>query len=366
MRSVPTDPPPINPDPVGKWLADELEARGWSQADFAAILGRPTQFVSEIINGKKEITRESAAQIGAALDQTAEMWLNLQDQYLLAEQAKNMSAQAKLNDVRKRALISKHAPVQLLRKRGILRATELGALEKEVKELFELESLEDEPKFLVSARRANKNEDLSVLQCAWFACVRRQARLQPPSKPYNPKALRRLACNLSKTLHASDGFADLPDRFAEAGVRLVFVYAFPGAKIDGGAMYVDGYPVLGLSGRGKRLDKVLFTLLHEIAHVLLAHVDSDHYIVEEIDDPQSADNADEKQADDAAGDLLFPDGPPRVPARISGPWINQVAAELGVSRIVVIGHLQHLGRLDWRTTLAKNAPSVGDALESWE
>ncbi|MFD8495882.1 transcriptional regulator [Amycolatopsis sp. NPDC059657] len=143
MRSVPTEPPPINPEPLGKWLADELEARGWSQADFAAILGRPTRFISEIINGKKEITRESAAQIGAALDQTAEMWLNLQDQYLLAEQAKDLRTQAKLNDVRKRALISKHAPVELLRKRDILRSTEF-------------DSLEDEPKFLASARRLSR------------------------------------------------------------------------------------------------------------------------------------------------------------------------------------------------------------------
>jgi HTH-type transcriptional regulator/antitoxin HigA len=37
-----------------------------------------------------------------------------------------------------------------------------------------------------------------------------------------------------------------------------------------------------------------------------------------------------------------------------------------VARIVVIGHLQHRRRLDWRTTLAKNAPSVSDALEAWE
>ncbi|WP_112272068.1 ImmA/IrrE family metallo-endopeptidase [Lentzea terrae] len=96
------------------------------------------------------------------------------------------------------------------------------------------------------------------------------------------------------------------------------------------------------------------------------NVDPDHYIVEEIDDPQSAHSAHEKEADDAAGDLLFPDGPPRVPARISGPWVDQIAAELGVPRIIVIGHLQHLRRLDWRTTLAKNAPSVSDALESWE
>lgn len=69
--------------PVGEILADELDARGWTQTDFAEVLGLPAQFVSEIISGKKEITRESAAQIGAALGTSTEFWLNLQNSYLL-------------------------------------------------------------------------------------------------------------------------------------------------------------------------------------------------------------------------------------------------------------------------------------------
>lgn len=71
--------------PAGEHLADELEARGWTQVEFAEILGRPTQFVSEIIQGKKEITRDSAAQIGAALGTSAEFWLNLQNSYSLRD-----------------------------------------------------------------------------------------------------------------------------------------------------------------------------------------------------------------------------------------------------------------------------------------
>ena len=47
--------PVVAPLQAGQILGDELEARGWTQADFAAVLGRPTQFVSEIITGKKEI-----------------------------------------------------------------------------------------------------------------------------------------------------------------------------------------------------------------------------------------------------------------------------------------------------------------------
>lgn len=360
------DPLPINQDPVGKLLADELEDRDWSQGDFAVILGRPTQFVSEIINGKKEITRESAAQIAAAFDTSAELWLNLQDQFLLAEQAKDAGTQTRLSEVRTRSLISKHAPVELLRKRGILTATNLDDLAKQVMELYELASLEDEPSFLVAARRANKHEDLSLLQTTWFACVRRQARRQPPVEPYSDKKLKDLARSLSHTLHTSEDFKGLPDRFREVGVRLVFVDAFPSAKIDGGAMYVDGYAVIGLTGRGKRLDKVLFTLLHEIGHILKGHVDEEHYIVEEIVDPHVGHDVEESEADHVARELVFRSAFPQIPARIGGPWVNQVANQLGVARIVVIGHLQHKGRLDWRTTLAKNAPVVGDALETWK
>ena len=365
MRNAP-DPLPLNQAPVGELLGREIEARGWSQADFAAILERPTQFVSEIVNGKKEITRESAAQIGAALDQTAEFWLKLQDQYLLAEQAKNKTTRTKLDEVRRRARLNDKGPIQLLRKRGYLTSTTLSDLEAEVMSLFELESLDDEPAFAAAAKRANRDEDISMLQRAWVACVRMEARQLPPEQRYSPKGLRRLAATLSRTLNTADDFDDLPTRMSEVGVRLVYVEALPGAKIDGCAMVIDGYPVIGLSGRGKRLDKVLFTLLHEIAHILLKHVDNEHLIVEDLDDKQESETKREQDANEQAAGLEFPDGFPSVPARIGAAWVDRTAEDLGVARILVVGQLQHRGRLDWRTTLAKNAPAVSQALESWK
>ena len=366
MSNTAHDPLPIDQESAGELLGRELEARGWSQDVFAAVLDRPTQFVSEIVNGKKEITRESAAQIGAALGHTPEYWLNLQDQYLLAEQAKNENTQVKLDEVRRRARLNEKGPIQLLKKHGHLTGTTLDALEAEVKELFELESLDDEPGFAAAAKRANQNEDISLLQRAWVACVRKEARLLAPAKKYSPKRLRKLAGALPRTLKTSDDFENLPELFSEVGVRLVYVEALPGAKIDGCAMFVDGYPVIGLSGRGKRLDKVLFTLLHEIAHILLEHVDAEHLIVEDLDDKHGHETVREKAANGEAACWVFPDGFPAVPARINSAWVDQVAAELGVARIVVIGQLQHRRRLDWRTTLVKDAPAVSDALDGWK
>lgn len=289
------DPLPIGQVPVGELLGRELEARGWSQADFAVVLDRPTQLVSEIVNGKKEITRESAAQIGAALGHTAEYWLKLQDQYLLAEQARNESTQFKLDEVRRRARLNEKGPIQLLRKRGFLSSTTLGALEIEVKELFELDSLDDEPGFAAAAKRANPDENFSMLQRAWVACVRKKARQLAPDTCYSANELRKLAATLSRTLKTSEHFDNLPEMFRQVGVRLVYVEALPGAKIDGCSMFVDGYPVIGLSGRGKRLDKVLFALLHEIAHIVQEHVDVERLIVEDLDDKNRSETAREEK-----------------------------------------------------------------------
>jgi HTH-type transcriptional regulator/antitoxin HigA len=367
MSNTTYDPLPIDQTPAGELLGEELEARGWSQADFAAVLDRPTQFVSEIVTGKKEITRESAAQIGAALSQSAEYWLKLQDQYLLAEQAKNSATQAKLGDVRRRARLNQLAPIQLLQKRSILTGSTLDELEAEVMDLFELDSIDSQPGFAAAAKRANHGEDITMLQRAWVACVRRQARKSSPVGKYSSEKLAELAASLPRSVKTADDFAELPGQFGDAGVRLVYVEALPGAKIDGCAMVVDGHPVIGLSGRGKRLDKVLFTLLHEIAHILRGHVDADNLIVEDLDDDGRAqESVDEREANEGAVDWIFPSGYPSLPSRINAPWVDQTAAELGLARITLIGQLQKRGRLDWRTTLAKNAPTVSEVLSHWQ
>jgi len=69
----------------GEILADELEARGWTQAKLAKILGRPLQTVNAIINGKKQITPQTALELSAALGTSAELWLNMEMTYRLAK-----------------------------------------------------------------------------------------------------------------------------------------------------------------------------------------------------------------------------------------------------------------------------------------
>jgi HTH-type transcriptional regulator/antitoxin HigA len=351
---------PVEAFPVGVHLLEELDARGWTQTEFAEILGRPAQVISEIVSGKKEITRESAAQIAAALGTTPQYWLNLQDQYHLWRQDQDTGTRKQLDEVRLRARLNELAPLAVLRKRGVITANTPQGQAEQLCRLLEIDSIDQEPHLPMAARRSNVAERVSSTQVAWLACVRRQAeKLVVP--PYSADALRALAERLSHLVRDPAVFTRLPSMFADAGVRLVHVEAFPSSKIDGATFYMDDVPVIGLSGRGHRLDKVLFTLLHEMAHVVLNHI-VDGVILDEGD----ANGRDrEEEANRQASDWAIPGPLPAAPDRIGQGWLTAVAASLGVHPIVVVGRLQNDGVLNWRSLLAKDAPTVTKALQSW-
>ncbi len=69
------------PIPPGETLAEELAARGLSQAALARRMGRPLQTVNMIVTGKKRITAETALDLERVLGTPAHLWLGLQAEY---------------------------------------------------------------------------------------------------------------------------------------------------------------------------------------------------------------------------------------------------------------------------------------------
>ncbi len=72
----------------GEHLADELEAMGRTQKQFADMIGKTPQEVSHLITGKRNLNADRAMRLSALFGTTAQYWINLQNQYdiqLLAE-----------------------------------------------------------------------------------------------------------------------------------------------------------------------------------------------------------------------------------------------------------------------------------------
>ena len=71
--------------PPEEFIRDELEARGWTQADLAEILGSPPKAVGEILMGQRAITPETATGLGEAFGVDPRFWMDLESAYRLSK-----------------------------------------------------------------------------------------------------------------------------------------------------------------------------------------------------------------------------------------------------------------------------------------
>lgn len=66
---------------LGDTIADLLEARGWTQKEFAQRLGCTPKYVNQLLKGAASITQDTALQLEKVLGSTARFWMGLETQY---------------------------------------------------------------------------------------------------------------------------------------------------------------------------------------------------------------------------------------------------------------------------------------------
>ena len=65
----------------GEHLAEELKEMGISAAEFSRRIGVPTNRITQILNGRRSITGDTALRLAHFFGMSAEFWLNLQSLY---------------------------------------------------------------------------------------------------------------------------------------------------------------------------------------------------------------------------------------------------------------------------------------------
>lgn len=331
----------------GEYLREELEARNWTQVEFAEIIGRPPRLVNEIIAGKRGITAATAKEIGAALGTSALFWLNLEAAYQLG---RGEPAPARISQ---EARLRERYPVREMLKRGWIDAgSSAENLETNLLRFLQKDSLDDPPRLAHAARKTDYAVE-SPVQEAWICRVHQIARAMQ-TRPYSPKALKAAIATLRNHMLEPEGVREVPRILAKAGVQFVVVEALPGSKIDGACLWLDtptATPVVGMSLRFDRIDNFWFVLRHELEHVLNRDgqespiIDSD--IGEATQEVLGAKilPADEIAANDEAAEFMvssadLTDFLDRVPPAY---WENRVpgfASTINVHPGIVVGRLQ--------------------------
>lgn len=85
---------PIHP---GETLREDLDALGMSAAELARRIEVPENRVTEILNGRRAVTADTALRLGRFFSTSGEFWLNLQKLYdLRRAERRNGAAIARL------------------------------------------------------------------------------------------------------------------------------------------------------------------------------------------------------------------------------------------------------------------------------
>lgn len=91
----------------GEMLRDELQARGFSQRKFAAMLGMSYSVLNEIVNCKRPVTTECALKIEAATEIPAYIWVDIQKDYDIQMARKDRRMLSAMERIRKAAAVLK-------------------------------------------------------------------------------------------------------------------------------------------------------------------------------------------------------------------------------------------------------------------
>lgn len=297
-----TDRTPAEVFPPGEFLRDELEARNWTQTEFAEIIERPTRLVNEVIAGKRGISPDTAGEFAAALGTSAQFWMNLETTYQLS---KTSPASERIS---RAARLRENFPVREMIKRGWIEASEnYEVVEQRILDFFNLGSVEEAVEFPHAARRI-RDKEISGIQRAWLFRVRQLASALTVSS-YSTKSLRAALVDLEALMIEPEEIRHVPMILADVGVRLVIAEPVPGSEIEGVCFWVNDNeaPVIGLTLRFGRIDNFWFNIRHEIEHVLNGDGKSGYI----IDDTETLSNLedqpeDERLANKAAENFCVP------------------------------------------------------------
>jgi addiction module HigA family antidote len=263
--------------PPGDTLHELIEERGISQTELADRTGLARKTINEIIQGKAPLTTGTAQKLEMVLQTPAQFWNERERLYRQRLALKDLE-----NELKKHLGWEKHFPYTELAKRGLVSAT--GNALHRIWNLccfFQIAQPESIDKIFgdltisgILFRRQTTAKPKEYLAWTWLRVAEIEAQKIEDVKFSSERFLKCIREVPGRTVAVRDGqslnkfISETKESFRTAGVALVLVPEFAGAAINGAAFWQGERPVIALTLRGKRLDSLVFTLLHEAAHIL--------------------------------------------------------------------------------------------------
>ncbi len=317
---------PVPPDPI-EAIKFRMEQQNLSPRDLIPYIGSRSK-VSEVLSRKRPLTISMIRALHSRLGIPASVLIQEQDEKLNWERfpIKQMVDWGWIT-------IPKHS--ESISTEDILRPLFMAAGPLEPQTILYRSS---------SHIRAGRKMDEYSLK-AWSARILTLASRKPRITNYrsgtlNLEFLRRVA-----QLSTSEGSPLIViDFLSEYGIQVVAERHLPGTYLDGAAIIINkAEPVIGLTLRYDRIDNFWFTLMHELAHLVL-HIENESDIFYDDLDVDAENDPREREANQLALEALIPQD-----AWLASPASRQctpmaaehLATKLQINLAIVAGRMQH-------------------------
>lgn len=301
---------PIHKTP-GQLIQSLLEVKGWTQQVLCIVLGVDRSIISKVIAGKRAVDAELALVLAEVFEVPAEVFLDLQKKYDLAQaQIKTVPDPGRAT----RAKLFGDLPIAEMLKRGWLVGVddirEVGRVETALKHFFKAPSVGDIEVLPHAAKKTQTASECTPVQLAWLYRVKEIAEEMLVSK-YSEEAVTAALKKLALLRSNAQDVAKVPRILSDCGIRFVIVESLPGAAIDGVCLWLnETSPVIAMSLRYDRIDNFWFVLRHELEHVLRGHGKDAAMIDAELEGEKAGDGAgvpeEERVANQAAAEFCAP------------------------------------------------------------
>lgn len=335
----------------GETIADLLDERGISQADLAARTGVSTAYVSNVISGKKDISKKFAMALEYALGVPKTFWLNLQANY----DAELLEANQELTitNEEKYACKALSEVVEHLQKRNIIPISQrIEETILSLRKFLQISSIENLKNLVPQGafRMAHKATVNPHVMGAWLRICHIIGEKSPVIPSFDPKKIDNLVDEIKKIMLKTtcDIQKELITVMQQYGIHFSVVKNFKGAPVHGYiSQKADGTYQMVLTIRGSFADIFWFSLFHELGHIVNGDVSKGSKYIDTADN----ENVEQEYAADLfASNKLLSNASYKHFTQLkdfSISAIKQYAKAQNVMPYIVIGRLQKDGYIPY-------------------
>lgn len=254
----------------GYYVKEYLEELEITQEELAKRLQTTPKYVSDLVNGRINLTEEMVLKLSAVFGTSVTMWLNLNQKYI--EKRIEIERQQKTDQESELArMMDYRFWVEL----GVVKPVRTAAEKvEELQKYFKISSLYVlcQKDFLVQYRTGiSKVKEIHIMNANAWVQTAINFGMQQETMPFDKKKLLGAIPEIrSMTVqNPQDFYQRLKELLAECGVALVLLPNLKNCGVNGAVKWIGKDKViLALNDRRKYADTFWFALFHELGHVL--------------------------------------------------------------------------------------------------